>query len=101
MIPSNTTITEFAKYYIANATREEIEARFFQLLDELETLKAREAGYGRVEEMLREQIGFARDLVTNIQEQAVLSVKEARKNSKEWNLANYIVCEIETSYFEL
>jgi predicted nucleic acid-binding Zn-ribbon protein len=101
MIPSNTTNKEFARYYIATAERSDIQNRFEELMEELESLKREVASFDKTEETLREQISFARELVTNINEQAVLSVKEARKNSKEWNLANFIVCEIENSYFEL
>lgn len=101
MIPSNATVKEFAKYYIANATTQEIEEQFYKLLDELEEARAQLLSKEKRQEVLEEQLSFARDLVTNINEQAVISRKEARKNSKEWGLANYIVCQVEESYFEI
>lgn len=101
MIPSNTTNKEFARYYIATAERSDIQNRFEELMEELEELKRNQAFFDKTEEVLREQLGFARDLVTNLQEQANISYKEARKNSREWNLANFVICEIEDSYFEL
>lgn len=100
-IPSNLTVREFAHYFIASASREEIEQQFYKLLDELELARSQCLANDRLEEVLREQISFAKCLVTSIQDQAVANHKTARKNSKEWNLANFVINEIENSYFEL
>lgn len=101
MVPSNITAMEFIKYYSDGASKEEYHLQFLKLIDRLEKVMEETAQDSRRVEILEEQVGFARDLVTNLQEQAVTSFKEARKNSKEWHLANFVINEIENSYFEL
>lgn len=101
MIPSNITVKEFIKYYAESASKEEITKQFERLVDELDEARRQLQSNERRQESVEEQLMFARDLVTNINEQVSFSHKEARKNTKEWHLANYIACEIENSYFEL
>ena len=100
-IPSNISTKEFVKYYAASATTEEITNQFYRLIDELEELKDKERQFDRIEEMLREQIGFAKDLLVEMQYSFNTALAETRKNSPVFNLVKSLETKIENSYFEL
>ena len=100
-IPSNISTKEFVKYYAESATTEEITNQFYKLIDELEELKDKERQFDRIEEMLREQIGFAREVIIDCQAIANRMILNSRKNSTTYDYGKQIDSVIENSYFEL